>query len=179
MSELSNTSYLILGMLDAHPHSGYDIKSIADHSTRFFWAISYGQIYPELTRLESLGYAEVESESTAGRARRVFRITAKGRGALKRWLEAEGEDAFEVRDELLLKLFFVSDAKTRRLIAKRIKARHQAVLATLRGVEKHLKEVPHARRVKGSKDVLRGGLRLHQAIYDWAQDLENEPTHTS
>ena len=44
--ELSATGRVILGMLAVEPRSGYDIKAIVDHSTRFFWAASYGQIYP-------------------------------------------------------------------------------------------------------------------------------------
>ena len=42
--ELSKTAYVILGMLRTRAHTGYEIKSIVDHSTRFFWAASYGQI---------------------------------------------------------------------------------------------------------------------------------------
>ena len=61
--ELSKTAYVILGMLRTRAHTGYEIKSIVDHSTRFFWAASYGQIYPELKRLEAAGadvrYAEL------------------------------------------------------------------------------------------------------------------------
>ena len=40
----SNTAYVILGMLSWRPMSGYEIKSLVDKSTRFFWAASYGQI---------------------------------------------------------------------------------------------------------------------------------------
>ena len=43
---------VILGLLSIGPRSGYDIKAVVDRSTRFFWAASYGQIYPELRRLE-------------------------------------------------------------------------------------------------------------------------------
>ena len=53
--ELSPTAYVILGMLGWRPMSGYEIKSIVDKSTRFFWAASYGQIYPELRRLAAAG----------------------------------------------------------------------------------------------------------------------------
>ena len=53
--ELGHTSYVILGMLRKGAKSGYEIKAKADISTRFFWAISYGQIYPELKRLERAG----------------------------------------------------------------------------------------------------------------------------
>jgi PadR family transcriptional regulator AphA len=53
--ELSPTAYVVLGMLNLGARTGYDIKGIVDRSTRFFWAASYGQIYPELNRLEHAG----------------------------------------------------------------------------------------------------------------------------
>ena len=48
MERLNGTAYVILGMLGLGARTGYDIKRIVDQSTRFFWAASYGQIYPEL-----------------------------------------------------------------------------------------------------------------------------------
>jgi DNA-binding PadR family transcriptional regulator len=181
--DLNNTSYVILGLLDIHPRSGYDIKSVADHSTRYFWAISYGQIYPELTRLASLGYAELESESTAGRARRVFRITPKGRAAVRDWLADPGDDSYELRDELFLKLFFAETRETKLDLVRRIRSRHQTTLAGLRGLEDHIKNLPH--KVRGGREVLLGGLRLHQAYIDYCDELEaglakeKSPAHTS
>ncbi len=46
--DLSPTAYVILGMVSGEPRSGYEIKALVDNTTRFFWAASYGQIYPEL-----------------------------------------------------------------------------------------------------------------------------------
>src|ERR687897_3378928 len=83
--DLSPTAYFILGMLSWRPMSGYDIKSLADHSTRFFWAISYGQIYPELRRLSEAGLVEAD-EAEGGRRRTAYRLTAAGRKALRGWL---------------------------------------------------------------------------------------------
>ena len=65
--ELSKTSYVILGMLRLGRRTGYEIKSLVDVSTRFFWAASYGQIYPELKRLESAGLIEGTSSPQGGR----------------------------------------------------------------------------------------------------------------
>ena len=56
--ELSATAKVILGMLAMRPRSGYEIKSFVDDSTRYFWAASYGQIYPELKRLAENGLIE-------------------------------------------------------------------------------------------------------------------------
>src|SRR2546421_8408 len=46
--DLTPTGRVILGMLRLGKRTGYEIKQIVDVSTRFFWAASYGQIYPEL-----------------------------------------------------------------------------------------------------------------------------------
>ena len=87
--ELSPTAYVILGMLGWRPMSGYEIKSIVDKSTRFFWAASYGQIYPELRRLSDAGLIEGEASPQGGRKRNVYRLTTAGRKELRAWLGAE------------------------------------------------------------------------------------------
>src|SRR5262245_35793584 len=96
---------VILGLLSARPLSGYEIKAIVDRSTRFFWAASYGQIYPELRRLEAEGLIEGEDAPNGARARRVYRLTEAGREALVDWLFGR-EVTIELRDESLLRLFF-------------------------------------------------------------------------
>jgi PadR family transcriptional regulator AphA len=105
MESLSGTGYVILGMLALGVRTGYDIKASVDQSTRFFWAASYGQIYPELRRLEEAGLVEGESSPTGGRKRREYQLTPAGRAELLRWLEAPPSMP-ELRDESLLKLFF-------------------------------------------------------------------------
>ena len=80
--ELSPTAYVILGMLNLAPRSGYEIKALVDESTRFFWAASYGQIYPELKRLEEAGLIEGTSSPQGGRKRTIYELTAgRARGA--------------------------------------------------------------------------------------------------
>ncbi len=105
MSSLSPTARVILGLLAWRPRTGYEIKQVTDQSTRFFWGASYGQIYPELRRLETDGLVESREEPRGRVPRRVFSLTTAGREALDAWLE-EPEEAYEVRDEGLLKLFF-------------------------------------------------------------------------
>ena len=133
--ELSQTAYVILGLLAWSPMSGYDIKAIADKSTRFFWAISYGQIYPELRRLAEAGLVKGERESGSGRRRTVYEITGEGRRALSEWLNQEPR-TFELRDEGMLKLFLADaapESAAASLDAKR--AFHEAKLAELREIE--------------------------------------------
>src|SRR5204862_772362 len=103
--ELSDTAYVILGMLGWRPMSVYEIKSLVDRSTRFFWAASYGQIYPELRRLEEDGLIEGENAPRGGRGRRVYKLTKAGREALTEWLLGSTV-TIEYCDESLLPLFF-------------------------------------------------------------------------
>lgn len=174
--QLTNTSYVLLGFLESHAHSGYDIKRIADHSTRFFWQISYGQIYPELKRLVDLGMAAQQSGARGGRTRNVYRITAKGRQALRSWLAESGSSGgFEMRDELLLKLFFsdAAGAKVKRALLEQMRLREEAVIAELRSIE------PHAREAKAGHgpaklDVLIGGIKLHETYLNHLKELAQD-----
>jgi DNA-binding PadR family transcriptional regulator len=64
--ELSPTARVILGMIAFGKTTGYDIKQFVDRTTRHFWAVSYGQIYPELKRLEDAGLVQGRAEPSGG-----------------------------------------------------------------------------------------------------------------
>src|SRR5215204_7172785 len=105
-AELSSTSYVVLGMLRLGKRTGYDIKQLVDKSTRFFWAASYGQIYPELKRLEQAELIRGEDDASDGRRRRAYELTAAGRKVLHDWLTSDQPLVRELRHEGVLKLFF-------------------------------------------------------------------------
>src|SRR5437879_3978303 len=105
-ADLSPTARVILGFLRFSPRTGYDIKSVIEISTRFFWGASYGQIYPELKRLERAGLVASEASPRGARKRTVYRLTAAGEQALEAWLTDRERWIFEYRDEWLLRLFF-------------------------------------------------------------------------
>jgi len=176
--ELSPTAYVILGMLDWRPMSGYEIKGIVDKSTRFFWAASYGQIYPELRSLSEAGLVTGKANPQGGRKRNVYRLTAAGRRALRAWLEAEPE-VYEVRDEGLLKLFFAS-ATGGESAPKTLEAMgrgHRRIVAQLKATEAQSPPEGFA------YVVLRYGIEFHQWIADWCEQtraaLEDEAADRS
>ncbi len=102
---LSPTARVILGLIRLGARTGYDIKQTIEVSTRFFWNASYGQIYPELRRLEEAGLVEADPDPGSGRKRTLYSLTPAGEEALHAWLTGPG-DLFDMRDEALLKLFF-------------------------------------------------------------------------
>jgi len=104
-------TWAVLGLLALGPRSGYDIKRAVDRSIRHFWAASYGQIYPELRKLEEAGWIAGKDADRGGRTRRVYRITARGSRALEDWLHGY-ETRIELRDESLLRLFFADTLPT-------------------------------------------------------------------
>src|SRR6185503_12467806 len=98
-------TWAVLGLLAQRPRSGYEIKQAVDRTIRHFWAASYGQIYPELRRLEAAGWISGDDAPRGGRARRIYGITPTGSAALDGWL-AGADTRVELRDESLLRLFF-------------------------------------------------------------------------
>ena len=168
----TSVTYVILGMLRLGPRSGYDVKQFVDNSTRFFWAASYGQIYPELRRLLEAGLIEAEAETPDGRRRKVYRLTAAGEQALHDWLVAPVEPSYELRDESLLKLFFADALTTEEAleIVRAMRRRHATVVERLRAIAPEAQSAP----VRFPHVVLQGGLALHGRVVDWCDELERD-----
>jgi DNA-binding PadR family transcriptional regulator len=165
--------YVILGTLAWRPLTGYEIKQVVDHSTRFFWAASYGQIYPELRRLAAEGLVEAESDDNGNRRRIRYSITPAGRERLLHWLR-EPDAGYELRDEGLLKLFFASALPPGEHadVVRALRADREQVLEELRGIES--REV-----AKGTgRYVLEYGLRNHQWEAEWCSELERRLEQT-
>lgn len=104
--QLSPTGRVLLGMIARGVRTGYEIKQLVDKSTRYFWAASYGQIYPELRRLELDGLVRGRFEPSGARARTEYDLTEAGYAALLEWLSSDDDLVYELRDEGMLKLFF-------------------------------------------------------------------------
>ena len=168
MQTLSGTGYVILGLLGLGVRTGYDMKATVDRSTRFFWAASYGQIYPELRRLEEAGLVDGKSSPTGRRKRTEYSLTDAGRAELVRWLEAPAQ-APELRDENLLKLFF-ADALPAEQALEHLRQRrlgHQQVLEFLRGLDAQPGEDPPFVDL-----VLRYGIAYTEFNVAWCEEQE-------
>jgi DNA-binding PadR family transcriptional regulator len=168
--DLSPTAYVILGMVRHEPRSGYEIKAVVDNTTRFFWAASYGQIYPELKRLSEAGLVEGIDASTGDRKRTRYAITADGEAELKDWLRRPPEVA-EMREEGLLKLFFAGVLKPAEVVE---------TLRAMRRVRTELAERLHAMEPEKAEKlddpyplmVLRAGIEFNEWFAEWCERME-------
>jgi PadR family transcriptional regulator AphA len=168
--DLSPTAYVILGMLRTTPKSGYEIKALVDKSTRFFWAASYGQIYPELSRLAKAGLIEGTDAPRDGRRRTVYTITAAGRKELRAWLR-EPPNVYEMRDEGLLKLFFAGALPPQEAVntLRAMREQRHEIVERLREIE------PSALAAGGFPlMVLRGGIEYNEMTVDWCERMEQQ-----
>ncbi len=169
--ELNPTAYVILGMVSREPRSGYEIKALVDDTTRFFWAASYGQIYPELKRLSEAGLVEGIDAPRGDRKRTVYAITADGESELKDWLR-EPPSTYEMREEGLLKLFFAGALP------------HEEAVGTLRAMREHRLGLAERLRAMEPKAlakedpfpliVLRGGIEFNEWFADWCERMERQ-----
>ena len=168
---LTPTARVILGMLSMGPKSGYEIKSFVDRSTRFFWAASYGQIYPELRRLAEAGLIEGSPDPQGERRRNLYRLTDDGRRALQQWLGVPPE-VFEMRHEGMLKLFFADALEPRERVQRLrdMEAQHRAKVTALREVEAGASKSPDS----SAYLVLRFGIEFNEWVVEWCERAATE-----
>lgn len=177
---LTPTGRVILGMISLGRQTGYDIKQLVDKSTRHFWAASYGQIYPELRRLEQQGLILGREEPSGGRARTVYELTEAGRAALHEWLASDDELTNESRDEGLLKLFFSDAAPELRLKnLHAMRAQYEQQHAQLRAVEAHGGEAHDHEMPTGPGLTLQLGLELSGWMIEWCEAAERRLAQTA
>ena len=168
---MTPTARVICGMIRLGRRTGYEMKQLVDVSTRFFWAASYGQIYPELRRLEEQGLIRGRDAATNGRARREYELTPEGNEALNGWLRSEEPLLLETRDEGLLKLFF-SDGLApdeRRALLRSMRKRHEEIVASLESIEDMARE-----KGGGPYEVLGFGLAYHSFCAERLAEMESE-----
>jgi DNA-binding PadR family transcriptional regulator len=170
--DLTPTGRVILGMIAFGRETGYDIKQLVDSSTRHFWAASYGQIYPELRRLERQGLVRGRSEPSGGRARTVYQLTEAGSAALHSWLGSSAGLLYELRDEGMLKLFFSDLApETRIENIRAMRELYQRKLDQLTALE-----AKAAGMRSGPSLTLEIGLGVMRWLIDWCDATERRLT---
>lgn len=122
---LSEASYLVLGVLErVQPATPYDLKQVAELSSKHFWSIPHSLLYSECERLAKEGLL-IEEREPEGRRRRIYRVTKAGTDALEAWRAEPGRAVSELRDLGFLKLFLGADPA---MLARAYLPEHEATL---------------------------------------------------
>ena len=106
--QLTTTEHALLGMLARYGESsGYTLLREAEEGIGFFWSPAKSHVYEVLPRLEQRGLARRRVVAQAGKPdKHLWRLTARGRAALRRWINTPEPDPLGDLSVLLLKLFF-------------------------------------------------------------------------
>jgi len=164
---------ILLGLLTIEPMSGYDLGLTIRESVGFFWNESYGQIYPNLKKLEAGGLVTSAAERQNGRPdRRIYSITKQGRERLRKWLAVPPQPEVP-RNELLLKLFFGEQAPPEILIGyvERMAEERRGLLERFERVEREdLPKHQHYSAAPYWRMAARFGQMEMKAHVHWAEE---------
>jgi len=110
--------FAILGFLNYHPYTGYDLKKIFDSSVRHFWPADQSQIYRTLANLTERSLVEMEKVPQEDRPdRKVYHITDLGREELRKWLIG-APPMDEPRSASLIQVFFAGQLSDNEILEK-------------------------------------------------------------
>lgn len=148
---LTSTSFIVLGLLQRSGEATpYDLKQLVGATVGNFWSVPHSQLYAEPERLARAGYLATRQED-AGRRRKLYVVTERGRTALAEWLAATPDALPELRDPGLLRIFFGADPAP--LAAARLAAHRRQ----LEGYEAR-RAALHAEAPPGARLTLDAGL---------------------
>lgn len=98
---------VVLGLLAEAPAHGYALFARIHDDLAGVWQVGMNRLYALLDAMERDGLIKGHAEQAGNRpARRVFRITAKGRRRFEAWLHAPSRNMQDMRVEFPPKLYF-------------------------------------------------------------------------
>ncbi|MDT8899053.1 PadR family transcriptional regulator [Thermanaerothrix sp. 4228-RoL] len=101
--------YPLLALLLERPMHGYELHRVFSQDLGGIWHLSQSQLYASLARLEARGWVKGHEEAAErGLPRRVFALTAQGRGAAEEWLYQPSRCSVQIiRLELPTRLYLL------------------------------------------------------------------------
>ena len=169
MKLINKTRYAILGILLDAPCTGYEIKSLMQRSTVYFWRESDSTIYPMLKVLAEEGKASSEIAYAGKKKKEVFSITAAGREEFIKWLESPtGSET--PRNEFLLKLFFITDQHDMIRLFRENLEKTENTYEEYKKIEEHLEKLPPFPRKAIRLKALRYGMAHLALEIQWLKE---------
>ena len=168
---LTTTEAALLGLLSRGAGSGYELSKRIERGVAFIWAPARSGVYAVLPRLVAKGYASREDVSQTGRPdKQVYRLTRRGRAALREWLEEGALEPEISKNPFLLKLFFGAEMRPGAVI-ELVRARKQeaeATLVRLRAIEREILALgPDREKDYFNYFTLKWGLEYYRALIRW------------
>ncbi|MFZ0388136.1 MAG: helix-turn-helix transcriptional regulator [Solirubrobacteraceae bacterium] len=168
--QLTTTEHALLGMLARYGESsGYALLRQAEEGVGFFWSPAKSHVYDVLPRLAQRGLARRRLVPQVGKPdKHLWRLTTRGRVALRRWINTPEPDPLGNLSMLLLKVFFGDHGDPASLVTlvERFGDQLSARLAALRRIDA---EAVFAAPQELPRMTLRLGLAELEAHLAWAE----------
>lgn len=166
----------ILGLINYHEMTGYEIMQAFRDSLNFFWTAQTSQIYRELQTLEEKKWVSKTFVPQQGRPNKnVYSITEEGKCELVRWL-SDGNLGLNFRTPILMKVFFMGERSREENIRyfEGLKSYCEIFLESLAAVPEHIETYSSYLDDRDKslywKMTVEYGCREMQMYIDWAQD---------
>ena len=157
--KLNPSSYAVMALLNAAgPSTPYELKRFLEQSVQNFWPMPHTTFYAETARLATGGYLS-ERQEPAGRRRKLYSLTDKGREVLEAWVRDDSWSPPQLRNEGVLKIFAGADPLP---ILRHERDWHAAKLAELQG---YMDDVRHA-ETTGPLGSLTAGITYHRVLLE-------------
>jgi DNA-binding PadR family transcriptional regulator len=166
---LTTTEYAVLGMVGYGERSGYDLARAAARGVGYIWTPSRSQIYKVLPRLAAWGLVisrEVEQRGRPDKA--LYRITSKGRAALRGWIEEVEDEPAGGASVFLLKILYAWAAPADAGLAQ-LDAYRRLIEANVARFEELAGSLP-ADEPAHSLVALRHGIARGRATLAWIEE---------
>jgi DNA-binding PadR family transcriptional regulator len=125
--------FVLLGLLDAEPRYGYELKAVFEQFLGGTWPLNIGQVYTALARLEKEGLVECQVvPQDLLPDRKVYALTEAGRTELREWADKPDTGPVSLRDAFFLKIAVRSlTGESPRELINLQRAEHLSALAEL------------------------------------------------
>jgi DNA-binding PadR family transcriptional regulator len=167
-----SVKYAILGLLHYQDMHGYRIKRHMEQHFGHMWSINYGQIYPNLKKMEQEGLVTKEEVARSGTpSRKLYSITPAGKEAFSQWLVSDPHGTMLLRDPFLLRfVFFGFGSKERalRLVDEQIALYETQLEKRRENMRKWQRQGIYVRKMGEL------GLLLNEMILEWLKRSREE-----
>jgi len=163
--------YAILGLLNRHSMTGYDIGKEFNYELAEFWHAKHSQIYTELKKLHNEALVTYDIEISGDiLEKKQYSITEKGRDDLIHWLHKDELIGKTAKDVFRVRMYFCNflDVNSRIKLLESQKMQHTKRINTLMKTSEQYPELPMIDSDRfGDFIILEGAIMREQSIITW------------
>jgi DNA-binding PadR family transcriptional regulator len=165
---------VILGLLNAGPLTGYDLKKRFSSSLLLPWSGNSNQIYRALSELHEQGLVTVEEQQQANKPpRKLYTLTDQGQQRLRDWLQST-PDVPQFQNPLLIQLMWADqiERSASRKMLDRYKAELSEHITLLREyIRRETASAAATDRESLAVPAMRHWIALYELHLTWVADL--------